>query len=120
MVNGDNSVPEKQLTDPTLWPLATWLLLITVSCAGAFTSWYRRVKSGHARAFNIIELIGELATSGFVGFAGFNAGLYFFDGVGVAASLAGMSAHFSTRLLFQAEGLIQTIFLQLERKVKKT
>ncbi|MGL4265157.1 MAG: hypothetical protein ACRCTX_26335 [Afipia sp.] len=30
-------------------------------------NWYAKVKMGHTRAFNIIELIGEIFTSGFVG-----------------------------------------------------
>lgn len=108
-------MPEK---DPTTWSIATWALVVIMSFLGGITSWYRRVKSGHTRAFNIIELIGEAAVSGFMGFTGFIAGLWYFGSEGMAAVAGGWSAHFATRILFSAEGLIEISFKQLSKKIR--
>ena len=50
-------MPEK---DPTTWGLATWLLALGMAFGGGAVNWYAKVRRGHARAFNIIELIGEI------------------------------------------------------------
>jgi hypothetical protein len=109
-------MPEK---DPTTWSFATWLLMLMMSFLGGLTNWYRRVKDGHTRAFNIIELVGELAISGLMGFTGFVVAQHYFESEGVAAAAAGMSAHFATRLLFSAEGLIDIAAKSLARKMGK-
>ena len=57
-------MPEK---DPTTWTAATWLLALGMAFGGGAVNWYAKVKRGHTRAFNIIEFIGEIFTSGFVG-----------------------------------------------------
>lgn len=76
------------------------------------------MKSGHTRAFNVIEFIGELVTSFFMGFIGFFAASYFLESHAAAAGVAGMSAHFSTRLLFQAEGLLTAYATAWANRVK--
>lgn len=49
-------MPEK---DPTTWTAATWLLALGMAFGGGgAVNWYAKVKHGHTRAFNIIELIG--------------------------------------------------------------
>jgi hypothetical protein len=108
-------MPEK---DPVTWSLATWGLMIFISFLGGVTSWYRRVKNGHARAFNIVELIGEMAISGLMGFTGFVVADWYFDSHSIAAAAAGMSAHFATRILFSAEGLIEISVKQLTKKIQ--
>lgn len=109
-------MPEK---DPTVWSIGTWALVIGVSLLGGLTSWYQRVRAGHTRAFNIVELVGEAATSGLMGFVGFVAASYWFDSYAAAAAAAGMSAHFSTRLLFQAEGLLDRMARAAARRIDK-
>ncbi len=104
--------------DPSTWPVATWLLMLVMSILGGLTSWYRRVKEGHTRAFNIIELLGELTVSGLMGFVGFVSADWYLGSEGMAAAAAGMSAHFATRLLFSAEGLIEELVLAARRKIK--
>lgn len=108
-------MPEK---DPTLWSLTTWALVLVMSLLGGLTSWYRRVKAGHSRTFNIVELFGEMSISGLVGFCGFVVVQYQFDSQGIAAAAAGVSAHFATRLLFSAEGLIEIGAKKLAGKIK--
>ena len=105
--------------DPANWSTITWLLLLGMSFLGGISSWYRRVKEGHTRAFNVIELIGEISVSALMGFVGFVAADTYFESQSIAAACAGMSAHFATRLLFGAEGLLVIIFQKLAEKIEK-
>lgn len=102
-------MPEK---DPTTWHFATWLLALAMAMGGGFVNWYAKVKVSHTRAFNLLELIGEMVTSGFVGTGVFMT----LDGFGQPASLcaagAGVGGHMAARLLFIIERLI-------EQKLKK-
>lgn len=98
-------MPEK---DPTNWSLATWGLAIGMSCAGGFVNWYARVKQGHTRAFNIVELAGEIFTSAFVGLGVFMMVQSFNQPLGVCAALAGVGGHMATRLLFMVEKFIES------------
>lgn len=97
-------MPEK---DPTNWGLATWTLAVGMSCAGGFVNWYARVKQGHTRAFNIVELAGEIFTSAFVGLGVFMMVQSFDQPLGVCAALAGVGGHMATRLLFMVEKFIE-------------
>lgn len=108
-------MPDK---NPETWSAVTWLLLIMMSMLGGVSSWYRRVKDGHTRAFNIIELIGEMSVSAPMGFVGFAVANHYFDSISIGAAAAGMSAHFSTRLLFSAEGLIEIAVKGIESKLR--
>ena len=92
-------MPEK---DPTTWTAATWLLALGMAFGGGIVNWYAKVRRGHTRAFNIIELIGEIFTSGFVGLGVFMLLAAFEQPVGVCAA-AGVGGHMATRLLFAIE-----------------
>ena len=105
--------------DPTTWSTATWLLVSGLSMLGGVSSWYRRVKSGHTRAFNVIEFFGELSISGLMGFVGFVTADNYFQSEGIAGACAGMSAHFATRLLFNAEGVLDIFAKKLSQKVEE-
>lgn len=109
-------MPEK---DPTLWGIATWLLVVVMSLLGGLSSWYRRVKAGHTRAFNLVELVGEISISGLMGFSGFVVADWWFESQAIAAAAAGMCAHFATRLLFSAEGLIEIGAKSLAKRIEK-
>lgn len=85
---------------PTLWMLA-------ISMAGGFLSFYQKVKAGKARAFNIPELLGEMAVSGFVGVVTF----WICDGFGVnkyltAAGVA-IAGHMGARAIFLIEQWVE-------------
>ncbi|MEX3628325.1 MAG: phage holin family protein [Burkholderia sp.] len=101
--------------DPTNWGYATWLLAIGMSCAGGLVNWYARVKQGHTRAFNIIELIGEIFTSAFVGLGVFMAVQALDQPIGLCAALAGVGGHMATRLLFAVEKWIEARFRTLAK-----
>lgn len=93
--------------DPTTWTLATWLLAVGMAFGGGAINWYARVKRGYARAFNIIELIGEIFTSGFVGLAVFMGLAGIDQPLGVCAAAAGVAGHMATRLLFAVERAVE-------------
>lgn len=98
-------MPEK---DPTNWGYATWLLAIGMSCAGGAVNWYARVRQGHTRAFNVIELIGEIFTAAFVGLGVFMLMQGLDQPLGLCAAGAGVGGHMATRLLFAVEKAIET------------
>ena len=93
-------MPEK---DPTNWAIGTWMLALAMSFGGGVVNWYAKVRAGNSRAFNIVELIGEVFTSGFVGMGMFMALDGFDFNPGICGAAAGVSGHMATRLLFAIE-----------------
>jgi hypothetical protein len=97
-------MPEK---DPTTWSNATWALALGMAFAGGFVNWYAKVKRGHTRAFNVVELIGEVFTSGFVGLGVFMFIAALDQPLGICAAAAGVGGHMATRLLFSIERAVE-------------
>ena len=58
------TMPEK---DPTAYSFITYAWIVFLSAWGGAISFLRKRKSGAARPFNIVELVGELMTSGLSG-----------------------------------------------------
>lgn len=89
--------------DPTTWSAATWGLAIGMSFAGGFLNWWTKVRQGHTRAVNIVELVGEMCVSGVVGLGAYMV----LNGLGQPPSLcavaAGIGGHMGTRLVFLFE-----------------
>lgn len=106
-------MPEK---DPTTWGVATWMLALGMAFGGGAVNWYAKVKQGHARAFNIIELIGEIFTSGFVGLGVFMLMAAVDQPAGICAAAAGVGGHMATRLLFAIERAIEGRLDSLTKK----
>lgn len=105
-------MPEK---DPSLWTWATWLPIALMASAGGVVNWLLRVRSKPSR-FSVVELIGELFTSGFVGIgtAMLLASLGY-DFLFCAAS-AGITGHMATRLLYRIEHIILSRIDAMESK----
>lgn len=108
-------MPEK---DPTTWTMATWLLALGMAFGGGAVNWYARVKRGHTRAFNMIELMGEIFTSGFVGSGVFMLLEGMGQNLGICAAGAGVGGHMATRLLFAIERAIETRIDSIAKKPK--
>ena len=94
-----------QDSDPTTWPLITWVIAIIMSLSGGLINWISH-KAGQS-PFKIFELMGELFTSGFVGI-----GLFMFldslhQPLGICAASAGIGGHMATRLLFLIERIVE-------------
>jgi hypothetical protein len=102
------------IKDPTNWSYTTWLLAISMASSGGIINWISRIKQGKTRAFNIIELIGEVFTSGFVGVGVFMVLESIGQPIGLCAAAAGIGGHMATRLLFLIERLIEGKFKRIE------
>jgi hypothetical protein len=90
----------------TLDVVLSWALLIGLSLWGGAASFYRKLRDGHARAFNITELLGELVVSGFTGVLTANL----CDSMGWSTSwkyfLVGIASHMGSRALFKLESVL--------------
>ena len=96
--------------DPTSFSLLTYLWVIGLSVLGGVVNFMRKLQTGHARMFNLVELIGELVTAGFSGVITF----YLFTQAGfdplLTAAAVGVSGHMGSRALFLAEGWLTRMF----------
>lgn len=97
-------MPDK---DPANWAAATWVLALSMAVGGGVVNWYARIKRGPVRAFNFIELIGEILTSGLVGLGIFMLLSSWGQPAGACAAAAGVSGHMATRILFAIERVIE-------------
>lgn len=89
--------------DPTTWTQSMWALAIGMGIAGGFANWYAKLKRGHTRVFNIVELFGEIFISGFVGVTVFMGLAGLGQPAALCAAAAGIGGHMATRLLFAIE-----------------
>lgn len=93
--------------DPTTWSQSTWVLALVMACGGGVINWLSRLKEGHTRAFNIMELFGEIFTSGFTGVGVFMFAEAMGQPLGLCAAAAGVGGHMAARLLFAIEKLLE-------------
>jgi len=94
------TVPDK---DPSAWTVATWLLALGMGFSGGVVHWWARMKSRKPRVFSLMELVGEVFTSGFVGVCVFMALNEWDQPAGLCAAASGISGHMGARLLFVLE-----------------
>ncbi len=100
--------------DPTTWSQSTWILAISMAASGGIINWLGRIREGHTRAFNIMELFGNIFTSGFVGVGVFMAAESLDQPIGLCAAAAGIGGHMAARLLFAVEKLLEKKITDLE------
>ena len=100
-------MPEKS---PENYTLLTYAWVFGLSALGGFVSFVRKVKLGHARAWNFVEFFGELATSAFAGVLTF----WLCEWAGFSplatAAFVGIAGHMGSRAIFQLEGFFETRF----------
>lgn len=85
---------------PTMWMLA-------VALSGGAVSFYQKVKSGKARAFNVIELMGEMFISGFVGIVTYWICRAYGVNEYIAAAGVAISGHMGARVIFLIEQWVE-------------
>lgn len=92
--------------NPENYQLLTYLWVFGLASWGGIVSFMRKMKDGHARAFNIAELVGEIFTSAFAGVLTFwmceAAG---FSGL-VTAAFVGISGHMGSRAIGMMENYL--------------
>lgn len=91
------------LKDPSTYGLITYLWVGLLAAWGGLVSFMRKRRQGEARPWNIMELVGELFTSAFVGVITFwlceAADIHPL----VTAALVGICGHMGSRALFHLE-----------------
>lgn len=96
--------------DPLSYSALTYMWVFALAVLGGVVNFMRKLQEGHARAFNIIEFIGEIVTSAFAGVITFwlceNAG---FSPL-VTAAFVGVSGHMGSRAIFMLEEFLKTKF----------
>jgi hypothetical protein len=96
-----------QDSDPTTWPLITWIIALSMALSGGLINWLGESKNIKTGKFSIFELFGELFTSGFVGVGLFMFVDSFHQPMGLSAASAGIGGHMATRFLFLIERRIE-------------
>jgi hypothetical protein len=86
--------------------ILSWILLIGLSLWGGVASFIRKMKDGHARAWNFTELVGELVVSGFTGVVTANVCDYISTSAPLKYALVGIASHMGSRALFKLEGVL--------------
>jgi len=97
-------MPEK---DPNTWSWITYLWIAGWSAIAGLVNFHHKVKQGATRWLNLSELVGELATSAFVGLT---TGLFCqWAGMGLPATFAlvGITGHMGGRAIFWIEKAAQ-------------
>lgn len=90
--------------------MLTWAVMIAISLLGGAVSFARKMKEGHARAFNFTELIGELATSAFAGIIAFNLCQWREFDIRLTIALVGICSHMGTKAIMKAETYLSLRF----------
>lgn len=92
---------------PEQYPILTYGWVIVLSVWGGLVSFWRKCRDGHTRCFNIVEFIGEIATSALVGLITFYLAESAHINQVTTAALVAISGHMGSRLLFHAERIIE-------------
>ena len=96
--------------DPTSYSLVTYLWVFLLAILGGVVNFMRKLQSGHARVFNLVEFVGEIVTSAFAGVITFwlceNAG---FSPL-MTAAFVGVSGHMGSRAIFMIENWLKNKF----------
>lgn len=91
------------------WPVLTYLWIAVWASVGGVISFWQKVRAGQARWFNVGELLGEMATSAFVGLI---TGLLCEAGKFPAPltwALVGITGHAGGRAIFWLERMLQKV-----------
>lgn len=110
--NGVNKMsPEVQPPrGPESYAWLTYAWVIGLSAMGGAVAFYRKMKKGHVRAFNVAELIGECVTSAFAGVLTF----YLCEATKVpqlySAAVVGIAGHMGSRAINLLEMMLQKKF----------
>jgi uncharacterized membrane protein YeaQ/YmgE (transglycosylase-associated protein family) len=85
--------------DPLDYPVRQYGFMLGVALLGGLVSWLTKVRAGKASAYNVMHLIGELATSAFAGLLAFWFCAYINTPGPLMACLVGVAGHMGTRAI---------------------
>lgn len=93
-------MPEK---DPLSYSIATYLWVTCLASWGGVVSFNEKLRKGSAKAFNFMELIGEISTSAFAGVLTF----WLCESADIqpliSAAMVGISGHMGSRIMWRLE-----------------
>lgn len=85
--------------DPLGYPLKHYGFMVAIAIFGGLVNWYAKVRKGELAAWNLMQLVGELATSAFAGLIAFWVCEYMNSPPLLTASLVGIAGHMGTRAI---------------------
>lgn len=85
--------------DPFDYSLGQYGAMLAIATLGGLVSWISKVRRGDVAAWNVMQLVGELATSAFAGLLCFWICEAFGTPPLVTISLVGISGHMGTRAI---------------------
>lgn len=100
-------MPEKS---PENYTWITYAWVFGFAMLGGLVSFLRKVKNGHARAWNLVEFIGEIVTSAFAGVLTFYICQHYEFSQLLTAAAVGIAGHMGSRALFRLEGFFTKHF----------
>ena len=93
--------------------LAVYSWVVVIAMFGGAANFIRKVKAGQARAFNVVEFIGELVISAFAGMLTY----WFCEWASVnpwlTAAFVGVSGHMGSRAIFMGEQTFERFWKRL-------
>lgn len=94
--------------------IAAYAWVLTLASTGGAVAFFRKVRLGHARAFNVAEFIGEVATAGFAGIITFYLCEWSNFNPMLTKALVGIAGHMGSRALFQLEFFFNSKFPKID------
>ncbi len=85
--------------DPLNVPLKQYGFMLAVALLGGLVSWVAKVRKGEVSAWNVMQFVGELATSAFAGLIAFWLCSWANCPPPLMACLVGVAGHMGTRAI---------------------
>jgi hypothetical protein len=96
--------------DPLSYEVATWLWVCGLSFLGGLASYVRKIKTGLIQRFSVMEILGEMVISGFVGILTFFLCESSHAPPMLSAAIIGISSHMGSRAIFIFETAADNAF----------
>ena len=93
--------------DPTTFNAITYAWVFGLAAMGGASSYMRKLKEGHARAFSVCEFVGELVTSAFAGVITFFLCQSANINPVLTAAFVGIAGHMGSRAIMLLEKLFE-------------
>jgi hypothetical protein len=90
--------------------LLPWAWVAFVSLLGGVASFLQKMKTGHVRAWNFTEFVGEIAAAGLTGIITANLCDAGGSSPALKYALVGIASHMGSRALFKLEALFTAKF----------
>ncbi len=114
----DQIIHEAAARTPESFSILTYGWVLGLSVLGGAASFARKVKQGHARAWNFAEFLGEVVISALAGLITFFLCEWSNFSPLLSAALIAIAGHMGSRAIFRFEGLLDEKFPSKNIEVK--